>query len=226
MFEKKVLNMRTIDEWKALNKKVYTPMRDKAKICVIDDDGIAEKSLRASGYTSIRLMQEYNDIEDVKPYNVILCDIKGIGDNIDPKKQGIAVALDIKKMYPDKIVIQFSGENPREFDIDFMYNNMRIDGFIQKGESSKKLLDQLDEYCSILWNPIKAWEFAEKNLRREGVSNKLIAYLEDAYVRSLDSKKNYVLLYKERISGAKILDLAISMFNFLSQVLVFINNAS
>ena len=224
MFKEKVLKLKTVNEWAANNKKNFKPQRDKVKICMIDDTPMNTSELNKMGYTQVRIMDAYGAIEDTEPYDVILCDIKGIGEKIDPVRQGIAVALDIKKMHPEKVVIQFSGQKPEEFDSDFKYNNMMIDGFIEKGKSTKDLVDKLDEICDAYWNPIKAWKFAERNLRREDNSNKVIAYLEDAYVKSLEKNKDYIKVYKEKMNGADLVNMSVGILNFLSQILAMLNN--
>lgn len=216
----KIKKWKTVEEWATNNEKEYPPHRDDVKICVIDNDGFPE-SIRNLGYSRIILRSDYNGNENFNEYDVILCDIKDIGIEIDPNIQGIAVALDIKKLYPNKIVIQYSGINPYEFDIDFLlHNTEQLDGYIKKDQSTKAIVDQLDEICSVFWNPIKAWKFAEKNMRRNGVSNKIIAYFEDAYVRSLSKKEDYMELYMNKIKNVSTAISSLSpIIKFLSIVL-------
>lgn len=180
----------TVQEWKQNNPFKGKPNRDLIRMCVIDDDGFSTKELESLGFNKIRVFDRYTDLDDFKSYNVILCDIKGIGTNLD-QTEGIFVAKQIKQKYPDKIVLQYSGQSVLDYD-KYYYENMCIDGFIEKSQSSKQLVDQLDKYCSVLWDPVAAWEFIEKNLRREKVNNINIAYFEDLYVKCLINNKNFV----------------------------------
>ncbi len=212
--------MKTVREWSVNNKTKYNPQRNNVKICVIDDNGIDENKLKKMGYNNVTAIKEYVNKEIIKPFDVVVCDINGIGNEIDPKRQGIAVALDIKKVYPEKIVILYSGENPIDYDENLDFKTSNIDGFIKKGISTKDFVDQLDIYCSPFWNPIDAWKFAEKNLRDEQTPNKIIAYLEHIYVKSIEKNKNYVNMYVEKNNTEDVVKLSIAILNFLSKIIL------
>lgn len=182
---------KTVNEWSQKNPMTRNPHRELVHMCVIDDEGFSKDELNALKYENVRVFEKFTDLNDYASYNVILCDIKGVGQNIDPQLDGIAVARDIKKYYPQKIVLQYSGQSVNDYDEKF-YENMEIDGFVEKSQSSKQLVDELDKYCSVFWDPVAAWKYIEKNLRKMNIENINIAFFEDLYVRSLEKKKNLI----------------------------------
>lgn len=203
-------NYKTINDWAQRNPLSKSPRRDLIKMCVIDDEGFEKESMEKLKFPEIRVMDKFHDMNDFVHYNVILCDIKGVGHDLDSKLQGVELARQIKKIYPEKIVLQYSGQSVHDYD-PYFYKNMNIDGFIDKNLSTTKLAEELDKHCSMLWDPYDSWKYIEKNLRNLGIYNKNIAYFEHLYVKSLENKKNYVDKHKdtENLSNIKSISLGL-----------------
>ena len=89
----KVFNeLKTIDDYKNNIHQDFQPKRDGIKIAVIDDDGFDETDGKPFGYDQIDCFTEYKRPGEFEAYDIILCDIDGVGEKIDPKKKGVAVA--------------------------------------------------------------------------------------------------------------------------------------
>ncbi len=215
---------KTVRDWTQKNPMNLNPHRELVHMCVIDDEGFSTDELSALKYENVRVFEKFTNLNDYSNYNVILCDIKGVGQNIDPKLDGVAVARDIKKYYPEKIVLQYSGQSVNEYD-DKFYENMQIDGFVEKSQSSKKLVDELDKYCAVFWDPASAWKYIEKNLRRMGIENINIARFEDLYVRSLEKKKNLIKKYKDNESIKNIFTIGIAFAQLAINIIELVCNA-
>lgn len=213
-----LLNYKTIKDWSQNNPVINKPRRDMINLCVIDDEGFEKDSMLKLKFNRIRVMDKFNNLDDFEPYNVILCDIKGVGNELDGKLEGIALAKEIKKIYPEKIVIQYSGQSVHDYD-PYFYKDMSIDGFIDKNLSTQKLVDELDKKCCMLWDPCEAWNYIEKNLRRMGIYNKNIAYFEHLFVKSLEKKKNYLLNKKYDVNLKTIKTIALGFLNLGINVL-------
>ena len=209
---------KTMHEWYQNNPIDDKPHRELIKLAVIDDEGFIKDELSRLNFDNIRIFEKFTDLKDFANYNVILCDIKGIGQNIDSNLDGIAVARDLKKNYPEKIVLQYSGQSVNDYDPKF-YQNMVIDGFVEKSQSSKQLADELDKYCSIFWNPYSAWKYIEKTLRDLNIENINIAKFENLYVESLSKKKNYIEMEKNRKSIVEILSVGIGLVSLACEVI-------
>ena len=211
-------NYKTVNEWNQKNPIAKNPRRELIKMCVIDDEGFEKESLLNLKFGEIYVMDEFRNMNDFEHYNVILCDIKGVGSELDNQLEGIALAREIKKLYPDKIVIQYSGQAVHDYDPNF-YQNMIIDGFVKKDLSTPRLAEEIDANCSMLWDPCDAWKYIEKNLRNLGVYNKNIAYFEHLYVKSLEKNRNYLDINKNDANLKIIKSISMGLFNLGLNVL-------
>ena len=127
-------------------------------------------------------MDEYED------YDIILCDIEGIGINVDVDKQGLAVAEQIKDVYPEKVVLLYSGKNVETFGE--MPKN--LDGYLRKQSSMSELAKSRDAYYKQSIDPIYVWKKTRDEMLNNKISTKTVAFLEDRYCRSLLEGKGYL----------------------------------
>lgn len=187
-FQKSILKLKTIKSWQDNNVKKNELGRKNVKICIIDNDGVNLTQLKEQNYELVTWETDYTKLDDVKDYDVVLCDIKDVGLKFKNKKQGLCVAEEIKKNFPNKIVLIYSGQNPKDFDSSFDRENNMFDGFVVKGEGTLDLVNELDKYCKVFWDPVAGWERIEKILRKQDTSNKVIAYMEHEFVKALQTK--------------------------------------
>ena len=182
-------NLKTIAsiEEQRIDLKIKIP-RETIKICVIDDEGFDINMLYDLGYKNIRKKIQFESMDEYQDYDIILCDVEGIGINVDKEKQGLAVAEQIKNVYPEKIVLLYSGKNIESF------GEMPkiIDGYLRKQASMSDLAKSLDEYYKKSINPINVWKKTRDEMLNNNISTKTIAFLEDRYCRSLLERKEYL----------------------------------
>ena len=162
--------------------------RKNVKICVIDDEGFDIEKIHSLGYIQIERKLRFENIEDYEKYDIVLCDIEGVGSELDPTKQGLAVAEQIKTFYPEKIVIIYSGKNVES------YGELpkNIDGVLDKVESTTELIKKLEAYYKDSIDPITVWEKTRKQMIEAGIAIKTIAILEDKYCCSVLGKEDYL----------------------------------
>ena len=87
-------------------------IKNTAQILFIDDEDFnVIKMLRKAGWKNIKRIPDFAnlDIIDLKNANVVFVDIKGVGIVGGYKNEGIGLAAAIKKKYPNKGVILYSG---------------------------------------------------------------------------------------------------------------------
>ena len=114
-------------------------MRKNIKICVLDDQGFASDNLRKLGYNNIKVMENFNDIKDFEEFQLVLCDVDGIGSTLSPIKQGLDIAYQISNLYyPKTIVAIYSGKNLSEYDYEENENITIIEKNITTTELSRK----------------------------------------------------------------------------------------
>ena len=188
MCRKFVFNrLKTIDDYKNYGYKKESPKRDRIKICFIDDKGFDVELFRKTGYTNTDYKLDFTNSNDVQAYDLIACDIDGIGVSLDSKRQGLAVAETIIASFPEKIVLIYTSNNPFDYAED--YHSVG-DGYFNKNISINEMAKLFDDYSAVFYDEIAAWKKIEKQLRKNNIANKTIAYVEDLYVRSLEDKVN------------------------------------
>ena len=182
-------NLKTISsvEEQRIDMRINVP-RETIKICVIDDEGFDINMLYDLGYKNIRKKIQFEGMDEYQDYDIILCDVEGIGIDVDAEKQGLAVAEQIKNVYPEKIVVLYSGKNIETFG----ELPKVLDGYLRKQSSMSELAKSLDTYYKKSIDPINVWKKTRDEMLNNGISTKTIAFLEDRYCRSLLDKKEYL----------------------------------
>ena len=182
-------NLKTIAsvEEQRIDLRIKIP-RETIKVCVIDDEGFDINMLYDLGYKNIRKKIQFESMDEYEDYDIILCDIEGIGINVDVDKQGLAVEEQIKDVYPEKVVLLYSGKNVETFGE--MPKN--LDGYLRKQSSMSELAKSLDAYYKQSIDPINVWKKTRDEMLNNKVSTKTVAFLEDRYCRSLLEGKGYL----------------------------------
>lgn len=180
--------MKTINQ--VIEKKIdfeNNPQREKIRICVIDDEGFDNKleQLSKLGYKDIQIMYSFDSIDALKDYDVILCDMDGVGKLLDSEKQGLAVAEQLRIKYPLKKIFIYSGKSLEGY-------GKLPDGveYVSKQLSANELSKFLDNKCSYFWDPVESWDYLFEMMVNSKLSAKTIAVIEDRYVSSILEKTN------------------------------------
>ena len=99
---------------------------------VIDDDEfIYLDPLRKSEYR-IEHRRDIQSLKDVAEYDVILCDIRGVGKFLNSQFEGAYLVKQIKEKYPNKIVISYTANS---YDPKFQEYLSYADATVAKYES-------------------------------------------------------------------------------------------
>lgn len=149
---KNLLTIAAVEEQR-IDSKIKIP-RDQIKVCVIDDEGFDMNTLYDLGYKNIRKKIQFENMDEYQDFDIILCDVEGIGVTVDAEKQGLAVAEQIKNVYPEKVVLLYSGKNIETFGE--MPSN--LDGYLRKQSSMSELAKSLDESYAQAINPVNVWD--------------------------------------------------------------------
>lgn len=156
--------------------------RGDIKILCIDDQGFPyEDIIRNHGF-SIRVENDITDIKAVAEYPVIICDIKGIGSKLGSKYEGGHVIQEIKKNYPEKFVIAFTGQ---QFDATYNKFFSMSDLVLTKDIDSDKWVESLDIMIKKIVSPVDQWKRIRTFLFDKDISTKVVYELELAYVKAV-----------------------------------------
>jgi len=180
--------LKTINELEEKKTNIQSLSTENIKLCVIDDEGFDDESLRSLGFPNIRKYEKFTHIDDFANYDVILCDVDGIGKNLNAFKQGISVAEQLLYAYPNKLVYLYTGKNIDDYGS--CIKNIEI---IKKPITMSDLSMKIKEDYSFYIDPINFWKRTRYALINKGTSTKTIAYLEHDYVRSILNKTNYFI---------------------------------
>lgn len=174
--------------------------RKRVPIAVIDDEPFAaQQTLTNHGY-DIRPIGDLKNLKEIDEYNIILCDLRGVGGHFDNKNQGAYLIDEIKRNHPEKFVIAYTGG--AQDDAMARRANNSADVFLRKDADIEEWRDKLDDFIDRLCNPIIVWRRQRDALVKNNVSTVDILKLEDAFVRSVE--KSDPTIFRRMASGYDI----------------------
>jgi hypothetical protein len=189
MFWRRGPQFRTATELRSPSFEVYRNLsaREKRKlvrIAVIDDNIFApHRNLETLEYR-IDFLGDVTSLEKLTPYQIVLCDLQGVGTALDAKKQGAFLIREIKKNSPEKYVVAYTGGGlnqtiTREAAAD-------ADKLLKKDADIDEWSATLGGLILKLLNPYTVWQRQREALVEREVDTLVMLKLESAFVASLD----------------------------------------
>ncbi|MBN3790046.1 hypothetical protein [Burkholderia sp. Ac-20353] len=157
-------------------------LRQEVEIVAIDDQPFAaETNLKNSGF-KITVLRDIQRVNEVDHYSIILCDINGIGLALSQETQGAYVIEEIKKVFPEKIVIAYTAGSP----VSKLVQRARAvaDGYLKKDASIEEWRDELDMRIKALADPIATWKNLRLRLLKADIELKDLLELEDTFIKA------------------------------------------
>lgn len=181
-------NSKSIENLKG---DIYTQLppadriREKIRILIVDDNEVPYiNALKALSF-NVTYKNDIDNIRDVEAYAIIICDIRGVGKIFNSEQGGALVIKTIRKLYPEKGVIAYSGGS---FDIGLLSVFADADDTIQKGLDVSDIADKLDNTIARVLDPKRLWNEIENRLTENSVNSKTINKIEKAYIRSISER--------------------------------------
>ncbi len=177
-------------------------LRKHVNILVIDDnDFSAEQYLKANGY-QIDHKNDIESIKEVEPYEIIMCDISGVGKKLGYEKEGAFIIREIHSNYPNKQIIAYTSFT---YNADYNQFFSLADFVASKDLAIDDWIDVLDDQVKSAIDPVYQWKKIRNHLLDNDISTLTIAKIEDKYVQSVDEKNfnslnNYVAGKDSKIS--------------------------
>ena len=170
---------KTIFELKSISKTDFIDRRS-VKIAVIDDEPFIYKDILLRHDFDIREIGDPNDIKALEAYDIVLCDIKGVGKHFHSSFEGGHLIKEIKARYPSKIIVAYTGQQ-----FDATYNQFyKISDFtLKKDISGDEWVDYLDKAVKQVVDPMEQWVRLRKLLIKHEVSSLQLMYIEDGFVK-------------------------------------------
>lgn len=191
---------------KAINivkKRNIENLRRKVRILVVDDEDFSIiDTLKTRGYD----IYKKNDITypiETEPFDIVLLDIKGIASKFASPMEGFGFALEIKKRYPQKIVISFSGTSDAK--INERLNE--INGFIYKDTDIDTWCSRLDGYIKKYCDVNYQWECIAGKMKSDGIEDNIINTLKDCFIDGYENNTfdDFSRTFMEHVNNAKFL---------------------
>lgn len=200
---------RTISELNGetiLQEISVADLKKITNILVIDDQEFDYlKDLQKYDF-HIRQKYDLTDLSDAAEYDIILCDIRGVGKFLNSKYDGANLIKQLRVKYPNKIIIAYTAE-PYEADFESFLDFAT--GVIAKGSYTIELwVSLLEKYVKELADPVEQWKKTRCLLYDAGVSTLQIAKYESAYVKAVKNREYESLkklFSKKKDVGAKIM---------------------
>ncbi len=171
-------------------------LRRNANILIIDDNTFfAENYLLANGFC-IQHKKDIDTIADVEPYDIILCDISGVGKILGYEQEGAFIIREIHANYPNKRVIAYTAYT---FHANYNAYFSMADFVAPKDLSLDTWIDILDGEIEKAVDPVEQWKKIRVYLLEHGLATITVAKIEDRFVSSVE-KKDFSIL-KEYVSS-------------------------
>lgn len=173
--------------------------RGMVPIAVIDDEPFRpQQNLQNNGY-DIRVMGDIKTLKEIENFNVILCDLQGVGVHLGGSLQGAFLIDEIKRNHPEKFVVAYTGGAVD--DAVALKAAESADYFIKKDASIDEWRDRLDRMIALLSNPIDVWYRQRDAMVNKNVSTSDILKIENAFVRSvLKSDDRIIIKFGDSLS--------------------------
>lgn len=162
--------------------KLKQVKRNEVPILIIDDDKFEYKSILQNHNFSITHVEDIDAIDFVHNYEIILCDINGVGKKFGSKFDGAYIISEIRKKYPFKYIIAYTGHT---HDPSYTKHFKKADNVINKDIASDEWVEELDVAIYSVVNPITRWMKIRDFLILQNIDISIVAKLEDEYVRTI-----------------------------------------
>lgn len=151
------------------------------------------------------MIDEIGDLKntnEVVEYNIVLCDIMGVGRYFDTSIQGASIISEIKNTYPAKVVIAYTGAMLNQAAA--KQANKRADAILKKDADIEEWIELLDKYIDQVLNPYIVWNKIRYRLFELDVDTKSILEFEDGFVRSILNSDAKMNAYVESVNSSMI----------------------
>ena len=163
-------------------------LRKNISILVIDDsDFPLQEPLETIGFKFTKKSgnEESFCINDYAEYDIILCDISGVGMKLNSKFQGAFLANEIKKAYPNKMVVLYTANT---LGPEYYQYQSSLDGIIPKGHSIDDWVALLDDKIKKLADIRYQWITTRDRMLDKNIDIGIVAHLEHLFVKAVLNK--------------------------------------
>ena len=185
-------------------------------ILIIDDNEFEFLQHLKNHRFDITYFEDIPSIESAKEYEIILCDINGVGKKFKSKYEGAHVIAEIHKKYPFKTLIAYTGHT---HDPSFNRFFKLADFKYKKDIDGDEWVEKLDQAIDLTTNPQKKWTKLRDFLIANDVSMFEIVKLENEYVKGILSGDNLKDFPSKKLSSEINPDVRAVLQSFTASVI-------
>jgi DNA-binding NarL/FixJ family response regulator len=148
-----------------LEEQSLTNLKKLTSILVVDDNEFSYLNALKKYEFNIVQKDDLNMLTDAEAFDVILCDIRGVGKFLESPYDGANLIKELKLKYPSKIIIAYTAN---DYDARFQEYLNYADKLIPKGTFS------IEDWVSLLTqvlkesvDPVQQWKKHEKHYRKQ-----------------------------------------------------------
>lgn len=167
-----------------LKDKTLSQLKRVTDILVIDDDVFTFLDVLKKHEFNIDHKPDIQSLKDVEAYDIILCDIRGVGKFLGSKYEGAYLIKQIKEKYPNKIVISYTAN---DYDPSFQEYLKYADAIMPKGSALEDWAALLERILRENADPVKQWSRTREALLNANVPTAIVAEYEVKYVKAIQS---------------------------------------
>lgn len=122
-------------------------LKNVCQVLFIDDEKLQDliNTLKRSGWKNVRRIDDTAnlDVVEIRNANIIFVDIKGVGKELKFKNEGVGLAAELKRRYPQKGVVIYSATSEHNlFDPDID----KVDGRLFKNAEPIQFSNMIEQY--------------------------------------------------------------------------------
>lgn len=211
---------KQITELHTPSRVINKLQRENVKMVLIDDEDFPYLDLLKQHKFNIDTLNDVTSLTTLEAYDVILCDLNGVGKQFSKIYQGAYLVKEIYKRYPFKIIISYTG-----ISFDARYNDYLkyADFSVKKDVESEVWVEKLDLAIDMLSNIEKRWKRVRDYLFDNNVSLFDVMLLENNLVESVEkgNKDDFPLNKLTSNLGKELKDVLISFASSAAVRLLF-----
>lgn len=181
--------IHTVKELDNISFSRRKDLRERIRFLVIDDEPFVYLEKLRNVKFNIMQIHDISDLHAISEYQVIICDINGVGNSFSEEYGGAFVINQMKAIYPTKQYAYYSGKPVYSQE---MMNLLKDITSIPKDAEINQWISYFDQFIENTTNPKFVWKQIRDLCVADDVSSCSIALLENEYVKRF--KKNPSLL--------------------------------
>lgn len=160
--------------------------RSALEIAVLDDNKFEpQEFLSRHKFRINELGPDIRSIDQVANFPIIVCDVKGVGRSFGSRLEGAHVVNEIRKFYPDKFIIGYTGET---HSIETSNALAVADKRMEKDAQLEAWIKNLDHGIKEVIDPYNRWRRIRNALFEREVETIEVLKLEQSYIESIRQK--------------------------------------